>query len=98
MIEAMACGTPTIAFGCGSVPELIDEGLTGFIVASEDEAVEALPKVAGLSRAKCRATFERRFTACRMAKDYLSIYEALVSEALEPQTVNSIQISSTVLS
>jgi glycosyltransferase involved in cell wall biosynthesis len=98
MIEAMACGTPTIAFDCGSVPEVIDDGVTGFIVKTEEEAVKALKRVSGLSRARCRATFERRFTACRMAKDYLSIYEALVMESLQPQTVNSIELSTTVLS
>jgi glycosyltransferase involved in cell wall biosynthesis len=98
MIEAMACGTPTIAFDRGSVPEVIDDGVTGFIVKSEEEAVKALERLSGLSRARCRATFERRFTACRMAKDYLSIYEALVMESLQPQTVNSIELSTTVLS
>ena len=97
MIEAMACGTPTIAFDCGSVPEVIDDGATGFIVKTEEEAVKALKRVSGLSRARCRATFERRFTACRMAKDYLSIYEALVMDSLQPQTVNSIELSTTVL-
>ena len=98
MIEAMACGTPTVAFCCGSVPEVIEDGVTGFIVRSEDEAVKALDRVSGLSRARCRATFERRFTACRMAKDYLSIYEALAGEARPSQTVSSMELSSTVLS
>ena len=98
MIEAMACGTPTVAFCCGSVPEVIEDGVTGFIVRSEDEAVKALDRVSGLSRARCRATFERRFTACRMAKDYLSIYEALADEARPSQTVSSMELSSTVLS
>jgi len=98
MIEAMACGTPTIAFGCGSVPEVIEDGVTGFIVNSEAEAVRALQRVAGMNRAQCRAGFERRFTACRMAKDYLSIYEALVNEETRLQTVSSIELSTTVLS
>ena len=98
MIEAMACGTPTIAFCRGSVPEVIDDGVTGFIVRNEDEAVKAVARIQGLCRAQCRATFERRFTACRMAKDYLSIYEALVGEAPQSQTVSSIELSSTVLS
>lgn len=98
MIEAMACGTPTVAFCCGSVPEVIEDGVTGFIVRNEDEAVKALDRVSGLSRARCRATFERRFTACRMAKDYLSIYEALAGEARPSQTVSSMELSSTVLS
>jgi glycosyltransferase involved in cell wall biosynthesis len=98
MIEAMACGTPTIAFGCGSVPEVIDEGVTGFIVNSEEEAVKALKRVPGVNRAQCRARFERRFTACRMAKDYLSIYKAIVNETPQLQTVSSIELSTTVLS
>ena len=98
MIEAMACGTPTVAFCRGSVPEVIDDGVTGFIVGNEEEAVKALERVSRLSRARCRATFERRFTACRMAKEYLSIYEALAGEGRQPQTVSSIELSSTVLS
>jgi len=98
MIEAMACGTPTIAYPCGSVPEVIDEGVTGFIVNSEEEAVKALKRVEGLSRTHCRSRFERRFTACRMAKDYLSIYEALANEETRLQTVSSIELSTTVLS
>jgi glycosyltransferase involved in cell wall biosynthesis len=78
MIEAMACGTPTIAFRCGSVPEIIEDGVTGFVVNSEEEAEIALRHVGRVSRARCRATFERRFTACRMARDYVNIYESLV--------------------
>jgi glycosyltransferase involved in cell wall biosynthesis len=98
VIEAMACGTPTIAFGRGSVPELIDDGVTGFIVNDEEEAAEAVRNVSQLWRARCRATFERRFTACRMAKDYLAIYEALVTELPPSRTVSSIDLSTTVLS
>ena len=78
MIEAMACGTPTIAFNCGSVPEIIEDGVTGFVVKSEQEALTALDKVRKLSRSRCRATFERRFSACRMARDYVNIYESLI--------------------
>jgi glycosyltransferase involved in cell wall biosynthesis len=80
MIEAMACGTPTIAFRCGSVPEIIDDGVTGFIVESVAEALEKLKRVPELSRAKCREVFEDRFSARRMAKDYLSIYARIQSE------------------
>jgi glycosyltransferase involved in cell wall biosynthesis len=98
VIEAMACGTPTIAFGRGSVPELIDDGVTGFIVNDEEEAVKAVRNVSQLCRARCRATFERRFTACRMAKDYLTIYDALVTELPQSRTVSSIDLSTTVLS
>jgi glycosyltransferase involved in cell wall biosynthesis len=78
MIEAMACGTPTIAFRCGSVPEIIEDGVTGFVVTSEEEALMAIRHVGRISRARCRAAFERRFTACRMARDYVNIYQALI--------------------
>jgi glycosyltransferase involved in cell wall biosynthesis len=77
MIEAMACGTPVIAFNCGSVPEVMDDGLTGFIVNSEDEAVAAIDRVGELDRAKVRQQFDRRFTARRMAQDYLDLYTEL---------------------
>jgi glycosyltransferase involved in cell wall biosynthesis len=98
MIEAMACGTPAVAFRCGSIPELIDEGVTGFIVDSEQEAVDALKRVAHLSRARCRSTFERRFTACRMAKDYLNIYDSVVEDLPITRTVHSLELSTTTLS
>jgi glycosyltransferase involved in cell wall biosynthesis len=80
MIEAMACGTPTIAFSCGSVPEILEDGVSGLIVNSEQGAVEALRQIPRMSRAKCRAMFEKRFTDVRMAEDYLKVYEALISE------------------
>jgi len=81
MIEAMACGTPVIAFNCGSVPEVIDPGLTGFIVNDIDQAVAAVGKIHTLDRARVRATFDRRFTARRMAEDYLDVYEELAQPA-----------------
>jgi glycosyltransferase involved in cell wall biosynthesis len=77
MIEAMACGTPVIAFSSGSVPEVVDEGTSGFIVGSIDEAVQAVRRLDALDRGMVRASFERRFTAARMAADYVSIYRAL---------------------
>jgi glycosyltransferase involved in cell wall biosynthesis len=77
MIEAMACGTPTIAWNRGSVPEVIDEGVTGFIVDSIDDAVEAAKRVPELSRAACRQRFEQRFSVERMARDYVGVYEQL---------------------
>ena len=80
MIEAMACGTPVIAYGCGSVPEVVDEGLTGFVVNSMDEAVQAVAKLPGLSRERCRWVFEKRFSALRMVNDYLEVYEKLLDE------------------
>jgi glycosyltransferase involved in cell wall biosynthesis len=77
MIEAMACGTPVIAFNCGSVPEVIDHGVTGFIVDGIDAAVAAVGNVHKLDRGRVRATFDRRFTARRMAEDYVDVYESL---------------------
>jgi glycosyltransferase involved in cell wall biosynthesis len=77
MIEAMACGTPVIAYPYGSVPEVVDVGQTGFIVRDEDEAVKAVEKVESLSRIACRRVFEERFSACRMAREYLAVYSFL---------------------
>ena len=77
MIESMACGTPVIAFRSGSVPEVIDDGVTGFIVDNIDEAVAATKKLHTLDRATVRATFDRRWTSRRMAEDYVSVYEEL---------------------
>jgi glycosyltransferase involved in cell wall biosynthesis len=77
MIEAMACGTPAIAWRAGSVPEVIDEGVTGFAVESVDEAVSAVEKAASFDRRTVRETFEKRFSAARMARDYVGIYQSL---------------------
>ncbi len=77
MIEAMSCGTPVIAWPDGSVPEIVENGVTGFIVDSVDAAVVALEKTAHLDRARVRGRFEERFSASRMARDYLAVYRAL---------------------
>jgi glycosyltransferase involved in cell wall biosynthesis len=77
MIEAMACGTPVIAFNHGSVPEIIEDGLTGFIVEDERSAVNAVSQLERLHRQRIRTRFEERFTATRMASDYLLAYESL---------------------
>lgn len=77
MIEAMACGTPVIAFRCGSVPEVVDEGVTGFVVDTVAQAVEAAGRLDALPRERVRAAFEKRFTAERMARDYCAIYHRL---------------------
>jgi glycosyltransferase involved in cell wall biosynthesis len=79
MIEAMACGTPVLAFGCGSVPEVVEDGLTGAIVDTMDEAIAALPRVIALDRKKVRQRFEQRFSAARMARDYVAVYRSLLS-------------------
>jgi glycosyltransferase involved in cell wall biosynthesis len=77
MIEAMACGTPVIAFKSGSVVEIIEEGVSGFVVETLEEAVAAVGRIGSLERAGVRAAFERRFTAERMTRDYARIYQAL---------------------
>jgi glycosyltransferase involved in cell wall biosynthesis len=84
MIEAMACGTPVIAFRRGSVPEVMVDGVTGFVVDGVDEAVEAVGRVAQLSRRACREVFEDRFDAGRMARDYCEVYRRLLRGELAP--------------
>lgn len=75
MIEAMSCGTPVIAYRCGSVPEVVDDGVTGLIVDDELEAVAAVKRVSALDRRGVRKRFEERFTAQRMVNDYLDLYQ-----------------------
>lgn len=78
MIEAMACGTPIIAFSQGAVPEVLDHGITGFVVRNLEEAVRAVKAIPRLSRKRCRQVFEKRFSVTRMANDYLAVYEQLI--------------------
>jgi glycosyltransferase involved in cell wall biosynthesis len=80
MIEAMACGTPVIAFNRGSVPEIIEHGQTGFIVEDEPAAIAAVARLGHLRLHHIRSRFVARFTARRMARDYLGIYQALIAE------------------
>jgi len=80
MIESLACGTPVIAQLQGSVHEVIDEGITGFVVNSVEQSVESVKKIPSLSRKRCREVFDERFTDTRMAEDYLRIYEKLIRE------------------
>jgi glycosyltransferase involved in cell wall biosynthesis len=79
MIESMACGTPVLAFRCGSVPEILEDGVTGAIVDTMDEAIAALPRVIALDRQTVRRRFEQRFSATRMAKDYVAVYRSLLA-------------------
>jgi glycosyltransferase involved in cell wall biosynthesis len=84
MIEAMACGTPVIAFPCGSVPEVVLPGVNGWLVDDEHAAVAAASQAASFDRTACRRDFERRFTAERMANDYVAVYRNLL-EATAPR-------------
>ncbi len=78
MIEAMACGTPVIAYPLGSVPEIVEDGVNGFVVEGVDQAVTAVGRLDEIDRRGCRAVFEARFSARRMAEDYLAVYRRLL--------------------
>ena len=82
MIEAMACGTPVLAFDHGSVREVVDDGITGRVVTNFEEAVRELPHVMRLDRGKVRRRFEKRFSARRMAQDYVQIYQKQMSRSI----------------
>lgn len=82
MIESLACGTPVIAYRCGSVPEIVEHGTTGFIVSDIDSAVNGVQRIGEIDRRMCRKRFEQRFSDERMARDYLSIYQRLVRRKL----------------
>ena len=88
LIEAMACGTPAIAWPCGSVPEVIEHGVSGWICESISEAVHAVERIAELSRPRCRQVFDERFTAARMASDYVEVYERLAAGWPQPGRAN----------
>jgi len=77
VIESMACGTPVIAFARGSVPEVVEDGVTGFIVQDVEQAVRAVRRLPELDRRQVRRRFEQRFSVTRMASDYLEIYRQL---------------------
>jgi len=87
MIEAMACGTPVIAYPRGSVPEIVDDGITGFLVHNAEEAAKAVEGIGAIERRSCRRRFEERFSARRMSEDYLALYERLVNGQSEPIAV-----------
>jgi glycosyltransferase involved in cell wall biosynthesis len=89
MIEAMACGTPVLAFRCGSVPEIIENGVTGRIVDDEAEAIAALPGILLFDRRAIRQQFEKKFTATRMAQDYSGVYRRLIMRASDNEMQNS---------
>ena len=85
MIEALACGTPVLAFRDGSAPEIVDDGRTGFLCADEDDLAAKLAVVGDLDRSACRAAVEARFTTARMVNDHLALYRRL----LEPTAVRT---------
>lgn len=87
MIEALACGTPVVAWRCGSVPEIIEHGKTGFIVETIEEAVNFLEEVKNLNREDCRKSFEERFTARRMAEEYLNVYQRVILKEVYKRAV-----------
>ena len=95
MIEAMACGTPVLAFRCGSVPEIVEDGVTGKVVESEDEAIAALPELLTYDRRAVRKRFQERFTVARMARDYAGLYRKLVTVPVtRPKQYSFIQAQS----
>jgi len=97
MIEALACGVPVIAYPRGSVPEIIEDGITGFLVHDATEAAHAVQKISAIDRRVCRAEFEERFTSKRMAQDYLAIYERLIAREPKPLALDEGDLSWTKL-
>jgi glycosyltransferase involved in cell wall biosynthesis len=95
MIEAMACGTPVLAFRCGSVPEIVEDNISGLIVDTADEAIATLPHVIALDRRKVRWRFEQHFTAARMAQDYLRVYQSLLSNSCSRESTSRGRVAST---
>jgi glycosyltransferase involved in cell wall biosynthesis len=91
MIEAMACGTPILAFRCGSVPEIIDPGVTGVVVDTMDEAIGRLPEVIALDRRAVRRRFDERFSALRMAKDYVHLYRSALKRPSPQERAASVR-------
>jgi mannose-6-phosphate isomerase-like protein (cupin superfamily) len=80
VVESLACGTPVIAVNRGSIPELIKDGVTGFLVNNVDEAAEAVQKIDSISRKKCRQTVEKKFSVDRMVDDYIKVYETILEK------------------
>jgi glycosyltransferase involved in cell wall biosynthesis len=97
MIEAMACGTPVIAYPFGSIPEVVKEGVSGHIVPDLQGAVDAMGRVVALDRKKVRKYFEQRFTASRMTQDYLRIYERLISQGVVTEKKSPLTVHDGVL-
>jgi hypothetical protein len=90
----MACGTPVIAFRCGSIPEIVDDGVTGFVVPNVDEGVEAVNRAAALSRYRVRERFEKHFSVERMTRDYVSVYNRTLEKSAFSRRVATFPIRS----
>ncbi|MGE3977967.1 MAG: glycosyltransferase, partial [Nitrospira sp.] len=89
LIEALACGTPVVTYRHGSYPELIDHEATGFLCRDEQEMVQAARRIDEIDRRRCRQAFEERFTAERMAKEYVQLYERMLQEASASESFSS---------
>jgi glycosyltransferase involved in cell wall biosynthesis len=87
LIEALACGTPVLAYRRGSIPEIIEDKVTGFVCESLDEMTAAIQHIPKIDRLQCRVTFEQRFSAERMAQDYLRVYEQAIGNTYENEAV-----------
>lgn len=85
LIEALACGTPVLAYRRGSIPEVIEDGVTGLVSENLSEMAESVAKIADIDRRRCRAAFDERFTADRMARDYVALYERIIEERSAPK-------------
>ena len=97
LIEAMACGLPIIAYPLGSVPEIVEDGVSGFLVHNVNQAVRALKNLSAIDRRQCHRAFEDRFTANRMAQDYLTIYDQIIKTQPESITLTDGDLSWTKL-
>jgi glycosyltransferase involved in cell wall biosynthesis len=97
LIEALACGTPVLAYRRGSIPEIIEDGETGFVCESLPEMVESIGRIKTIDRRHCRAAFEERFTADRMAHDYVTLYERVLDAHAVPAGPKTISIGSRLL-
>jgi glycosyltransferase involved in cell wall biosynthesis len=91
LIEALACGTPVLAYRRGSIPEVIDDGFTGFVCETLSEMAKAVERIGTIDRRRCRAAFEQRFTADRMARDYVALYKRIIEERSIPRELMAIR-------
>jgi glycosyltransferase involved in cell wall biosynthesis len=94
LIEALACGTPVLAYRRGSIPEIIEDKVTGFVCEGLDEMTAAVQNIPEIDRQRCRVTFEQRFSAERMAQDYLRVYEQMLSSTYEKEIEKEIVATS----